>query len=58
MRSSRSPKYYIRANAVDLVQVLAEGGDTEALELLRLLASDEHEAVRYNAAVSLKSLGE
>lgn len=58
MRSGRSPKYYIRANAIDLVEVLAKGGDRDALELLKSLANDEHMTVRNNAVISLRKFGE
>jgi len=58
MRSGRSPKSHIRADAADAVWVLAKADDREAVELLRSLTIDEDEGVRGNAVYYLKKLGE
>jgi hypothetical protein len=58
MRLGHSSKYYFRANATDSVWVLAEAGDRDAVQLLRLLANDEDERVRKNASYYLRKLGE
>lgn len=46
----------VRTNVVDSLRSLAGGGDRQAVDLIEVLATDQHDAVRDNAKLALKWL--